>query len=288
MQVHPWVGREVRGILEKELAVFYRAGKIVEVTGGLEDLDQMKIVWQPHDTCISWTSHVSGVEFLPALKDKQKFKTGKTSFADLAELRLRLPELSKKIKPKEQLTSEHIVLGSWLIFKELIRDKVPVGSRPFLLQDNVVHSYITANTPEEIEGKKLAEQIIQARFRRHGLLGVPIHAEGHWTLLVLRRSESMTQIRYYDSLTFMQESCLAAAQKVLKLLLPDAELQERHNTTLQADHFNCGMYVLWYWEGEIRQFIGEGWSIGRPFEKEIAKSRARISRITEEIVEYKG
>ena len=288
MQVHPWLGREVRGILETELAVFYRPGKIVEVKGGLEDPDQMKIVWQPHDTCMSWTSPFAGVEFLPALKDKQKFKTGRTSFADLAELHLRLPELSKKLEPKEQLTSEHIALGSWLIYKELVRGKVPVGGMPFLVPDNVVHSYISASSPEEFEGEKLAGQIIQARFRRHGLLGLPIFAEAHWTLLVLRRSEALTQVKYYDSLTFMHEGCLAAAKKVLKLLLPDAEIQKRQNQTFQADHYNCGVYVLWYWEGEIRQFMGEGWSIGRPFDKEIAKSRARITRVTEEIVESKG
>ena len=99
----------------------------------------------------------------------------------------------------------------------------------------------------------------------------------------------MTQFKYYDSLTFMDEKCLAAAQKIVKLLLPDAsELTKRQNHTFQADPYNCGIYALWYWEGEVRQFMGESWSIGRPFLKEISKYRARLTRISEEIVESLG
>ena len=285
------MGREVRGIAESELAVFHRPGKICEVIGNSDDLDAMKVRWQPHETCMSWTSRLADVEFLPPLKEKQKFKSGKTSYADLAELRLCLPEFSQKIKPQEKLTSEHIVLGSWLIFKELVRGKVSAGSMPFLLLDNVVHIYLTANAenPEELHGQKMAEEIIQARFRRHGLLGVPICFADHWTLLVFRRSATSTQIRYYDSLPFMQEKCLEGARKIVKLLLPDAsELNKRHNQTFQVDEFNCGFYALWYWEAEIRQFMGEGWSIGRPHDKEIAKCRTRLIRLSEEVEESKG
>ena len=284
------MGREVRGIAESELAVYHRPGKILEVIGDVEDLSAMKVRWQPHGICTSWTSRLADVEFLPALKEKQKFKTGKTSFADLAELRLCLPQLSAKIKPYEQLTSEHIVLGSWLIFKELVRGKVMPGSMPFLLLDNVVHMYITADAenPEELHGQKMAEQIIRARFRRHGLLGVPICFAEHWTLLVFRRSATTTQIRYYDSSHFMQEKCLEGARKIVKLLLPDApELNKRYNQTFQVDHYNCGFYALWYWEAEIRQFMGEGWSLGRPHDKEIAKCRSRLTRLSAEIEETK-
>ena len=289
MEVHPWVGREVRGIAESELAVFYRPGKIVEVMGDVEDLGAMKVRWQPNETCTSWTSRITDVEFLPALAEKTKFKTGKTSFADLAELRLCLPQLSAKLEPKEQLHAEHIVLGSWLIFKELVRGKIPAGGLPFLLLDNVVNCYITGTSPAEVEGQKRAEQIIRARFRRHGLLGVPICAAGHWTLLVFRRSATLTQVRYYDSVAFMDEQCLAGAQKIVKLLLPDApELTKRQNQTFQNDSISCGVYALWYWEGEIRQFMGEGWSIGRPFDKEITKYRSRLCRVSEEIVESLG
>ena len=36
-------------------------------------------------------------------------------------------------------------------------------------------------------------------------------------------------------------------------------------------------------EGEVRQFIGEGWSIGRPNSESIKKTRARLRKVTEEI-----
>ena len=36
-------------------------------------------------------------------------------------------------------------------------------------------------------------------------------------------------------------------------------------------------------EGEVRQFIGEGWSIGKPNSESIKKTRARLRKVTEEI-----
>ena len=138
------------------------------------------------------------VEFLPPLREKMKFKTGRTSYADLAEFRLLNPGLTKKLEVKEQLTSEHLILGAWLLYKELLRGKVAVGQMPYFMAPMAVHTFLTADQEdlEQVEQKKIAGQILEGRFRRHGLLGVPLYAGEHWTLLVFRRSKDATQIRF--------------------------------------------------------------------------------------------
>ncbi len=126
-------------------------------------------------------------------------------------------------------------------------------------------------------------------WRRHGLLGVPIQQSGHWTLLVLRRSSQITKIRYYDSLAVHnQEKCLETAKKVLKFLEPELHIPDRRNKSVQEDSISCGLFVLHYWEGEVRQFCGEGWSIGAPSQILINKIRSRLTNVTVNIEQLQG
>ena len=144
--------------------------------------------------------------------------------------------------------------------------------------------------------REQAGQAITGLWKRQGLLGIPIYAGGHWTLLVLRRSggsefkmfqEEFVEVRYYESLQGFSEACWNVAEKVLKFILPTHSPKKgRANNTYQGDVIKCGAYVLHYWEGEVRQHLGQGWCVGRPFPKVIAGIYDRMIKCTEEIKEF--
>ena len=278
--MHPLVGKRVRGISENAPQQFDRTGIIKEVQ---EDV----IHWVPDGMFLAYTSQSSDIEILPPLKEKSRLKRGKLSYADILECRIRFPEL-KKLAAKESLTDNHMALGAWSVYRDILRDQMPPKQMPHLLCSTVVHTFVHADPSDEEQQKqeKLAGDIIQGRWKMHGLLGFPI-AGGyhHWTLLVLRRSLQETQIRYYDSLTMLHEECLEAAQKILKLLLPEHKVGARRNRTFQADGCSCGVFALHYWEGEVRQFCGQGWVVGRPTNKSIGQIRERITHFAQQVLD---
>jgi hypothetical protein len=247
------VGREVRGIAEFQHGAYYQQGKVTKVAASGE------ITWMPEHRCIPWKSHPDDVELLPALKFKTRAKTGKISGADLEEIKIRIPDLKTMLMDCAQLEDIHIVLGSWMIYRDLLRDSpqvidgVPV--MPYLVQPHVVHAYLKWDS-EEVRVN--SSKALCGMWKRHGLLGLPVNDAGHWTLLVLRRSREVNKIRYYDSLQdHMQKNCKKGAEELLKLLVPDAEFPERRNKTTQLDSISCGLYVLHYWEGEHQMKINE-------------------------------
>jgi hypothetical protein len=281
---HPWIGRQVRGISEKQFGCFERPGKVQKINGNGE------IIWLPEDRLVPWTSHIDDLEFWPPLKEKARWKAGKISSADMQELKISLPDLKKRLEKKDELEDLHVVLGSWLVYRDFLRDHMKPWEMPCLVNPQVVHTFSGAAEDGDHEGfGEISAKILQGLWKRHGLLGVPIQQSGHWTLLVLRRSSQITKIRYYDSLAdHNQEKCLETAEKVLKLLEPELHIPDRRNKLVQQDSISCGLFVLHYWEGEVRQFCGEGWSIGAPSQILINKIRSRLRNVTENIEESQG
>ena len=55
---------------------------------------------------------------------------------------------------------------------------------------------------------------------------------------------------------------------------------------LQEDTTSCGWYLSHYWEGEVRQFLGQGWVVGRPIMETIKKMRTRHITISTELVKF--
>ena len=96
---------QVRGVSEKSLQTFERPGIVKAVHGDAE------IEWIPERLFLPWRTQLKDLEFVPPLCAKGKQKSGKTSQADLSELRLRIPGLEAKLRDRESLTSEHVVLG---------------------------------------------------------------------------------------------------------------------------------------------------------------------------------
>ena len=96
----------------------------------------------------------------------------------------------------------------------------------------------------DAEVREQAGQAITGLWKRQGLLGIPIYAGGHWTLLVLRRSggsefkmfqEEFVEVRYYESLQGFSEACWNVAEKVLKFILPTHSPKKgRANNTYQG------------------------------------------------------
>ena len=100
-------------------------------------------------------------------------------------------------------------------------------------------------------------------------------------------SENFVEVRYYDSLETFHSLCWDVAQQVMQFLLPNFTPEKaRRNTTWQQTNFACGEYVLHYWEGEVRQHLGQGWIVGRPWQKIMRNSREKLMKITQEIVKF--
>jgi hypothetical protein len=225
------------------------------------------------------------IEVLPPLKVKGKGKPGKFSNADLLEVRLRIPDLLVQIEDKECLSDLHIVLGNWLLYRDFCRDAMPSKEMPCLVLPTVVHTFVHAVLEDVL---KDCTNILKGSWKRHGLLGIPINCSNHWTLLVLRRSCTSTKVRYYDSLETIQADCLTAAKNILQVLEPGTQFPIIRNKSMQSDSISCGYYLLHYWEGEVRQYVGEGWSVGRPTDLTIQKLRDRFKSKTKEIQEASG
>ena len=49
---------------------------------------------------------------------------------------------------------------------------------------------------------------------------------------------------------------------------------------MEENNFAYGEYVLHYWEGEVRQFLGQGWVVGRPVHTVITNLEAQLIRIS--------
>ena len=58
--------------------------------------------------------------------------------ADMLELRIRLPDLDKKLGQFEMLSDLHVVLGSWLIYRDFCRGVLPPKQMPHLVAPHAV------------------------------------------------------------------------------------------------------------------------------------------------------
>ena len=120
---------------------------------------------------------------------------------------------------------------------------------------------------------KKAGCILLRQFHKAGLLGVPVWADEHWTLLVFRKVGKVVHVRYYDSLKIPISTSAAVADYVLGFIrnrcTDDYEfplvLPERTNIrSWQINNIDCAFFSLYFWEGECRRWIGEGWSLKFP------------------------
>ena len=174
-----------------------------------------------------------------------------------------------------------MAIGDWLLQRDLVDCRGAV-----LLPPSLVAKFTLASLEAEQQSTaEKAGRVILRVAERAGLLGVPVWTDGggpgaeHWTLLVVRRLQDSAEIRYYDSGHELGAFNLSAANLVLELLragIPGmpAQLSARSNLRArQSNATDCGVFILHYWEGEVRRFLGEGWQMEFPRTQGCIKAR---------------
>ena len=110
----------------------------------------------------------------------------------------------------------------------------------------------------------------------------PEHPDGRWPLLVL---EGLGNVRYYDTLTELNDVCHARAAVVLEAMGVSTQ-PERGNCFLQQG-VDCGWWVLRYAEAEVRKAAQEGWGDVKPVSSVTNKNemRACLSKAADKLEE---
>jgi hypothetical protein len=131
---------------------------------------------------------------------------------------------------------------------------------------------------------------LQAMCRKALLVLVPIWDQNgkgsggaHWTLLAIDRR--MKEIRYYDTLLHEAAGNRASACQVWSMLrefqddMP-VDVPAKRNKVVQ-EALQCGLFVIWYVEEEIRHFQGQGWaSQGWPSAEKVT---ARLKQLLRQV-----
>ena len=263
---------------EQQPAVFDRPGEIVAVVGET-------VTWVPEGRLTKWQSQIDDIEFTPALQAKRKWKQSKISYSEFTELKASFQDLDLTVGGKDHTADDsQLQLMCWLIYRDHIWSvsKPPRSSEiPHLLRQNIIDMAVG----EDPTTQQMALEIIHGSMRSRGLVGVPIVAGGHWTMVVIRRTHQRQKIYYYDTLPKIHMACQNKAREVLRMLDIKQDLPDRRNRAVQEDATSCGFWIMFYWEGHVREFMGEGWSIGRGDQKSAMKILERLRKTCQYIKE---
>lgn len=261
-----WVGKKVRVVDEEIPRIFGAPAEVIAQAG--EKL-QVKAESYVHTVVVK----VEQVERLPQLVMTLPLKKLHLTKLEQLELRSKFSEVDGLL-PGGRLTGEHIMLGWWIS----ARDMIDVRGC-YLVPPQVTVALCESSTdpsPEVVDCRRKSIEIFRRRLKSCGLLGVPIWADNggagseHWTLMVLRRSQQGLQIRYYDSLQNIAPFNLSKAELVRKVVMELMETEQvpeitrTNSRSRQGNGVDCGVFCLHFWEGEVRIFRGEGWSLEFP------------------------
>jgi len=274
------IGRDCRMIDEAVHATF---GAPAKVRGQKGDKVRLEVEGQFHSVVCT----VAQIDMLPQVVPSAAKCPLLLTRAEKMEIHYKFP-LVDPLAAAGRLTGEHIMMGAWIINRD-------VGDIPgcSLIPPMIVHSYCAGLVEPGPDGeacKLKAKQVMIRKLKRSGLVGLPVWSEGeHWTLLIVRRLNQHIQVRYYDSLEYIAAQNFAAAEVVLKMLceeLGQAVPQlKRSNKAFQHNGVDCGVFVLHYWEGEMRRFRGEGWPLSFPWTA--GPIKARKTRLISFIVQVR-
>ena len=214
------------------------------------------------------------VEILSFLAPTQVPRTLNLNMGDKAVLFAEFEDICSHEKeglgPEQMLSGDHIKLGWWIIQRDLIEVAGAYFVDPIVVFQ-ITHGILeTAVEAHEIVQK--AHLILLRQFSKVGILGIPIFAIEHWTLLVLRKVGDEVQVRYYDSLKEENIVSRVVADIILsdfrssglKLKFPSAMPAKTNCRSWQINCVDCRVFVLHFWEVEVRRFVGEGWSLKFP------------------------
>ena len=266
---HPIAGKRAYFISEKITNMAYKEVEIVAVRGGFAVVEPYHV---PHKVTVP----VEDLDVLPRFAKPPVVSRGVMSGTDKKEGKIRFGDDLQLLTMDGKLTDRHMMVGHWQIQRD-----VPSARGVHMMSPQIVFMLHQAASEyhEDAAAMELkAAEMISRRFQRSGLLGVPICAADHWTLLCFRRSsEGEVKIKYYDSLKTPQSDCLKIAHNIVKMLMPEADLKDRSNRSVQTNGVDCGVYCLHYWDQEIRLREGFGWLAGWPqANKEIRDRKKRL------------
>ena len=198
-----------------------------------------------------------------------------------------------------RLSGDHLKLLDWIIRRDLIDTRGAAFIQPVL-----IFQFLAAELESTADAKEIREkagQVLIQRFKTNGLIGVPVYAapsdaEAHWTLLVIRKlNGDQVVCRYYDSLQKEAAINRTVSDDILSFMKesfpgmswPDV-LPPRSNTrSRQMNGIDCGVFVGYFWEGELRSFLGEGWSLPFPITAGrgiIGKMRGRVIQLNKQML----
>ena len=272
------VGRSANFVSEKISTLFLRTVKILGIQGKRAKVSPDHL---PHDVEVD----VDDLDLLPQMVANPPAKRGILSKIELEEAHLRFKDELPEMTIADKLTDRHIMLGHWVIQRDL-----PGAKGHYLVPPQIVWTFHKAAVDGEAgpELREKAADVMKKRFSRSGLLGVPICEADHWTLLCFRKSATGVQIKYYDSLKNVQADCWRVAKMIVQMLDPELEMpSDKSNASVQSNGVDCGVYLLHYWEMEIRRFEGYGWVGQWPQNNKQIKSRKeRLINFQKQIKSY--
>jgi hypothetical protein len=280
---------KVRIVHEDYQTIF---GQEAEVTKELGDSVLLKM----HDVPISHKVHKDSIGISSYLEKASSQKALNLNRGDKELLFAEFPDMCKHLKEglqmNEMASGDHLKLGWWIIQRDLVEVQGAIFADPVIIYQ-ISHG-IEGTSEESAEIVEKTSLILLRQFHKAGILGVPIWAQGHWTLIVFRKLGKVVQVRYYDSLKTPSSTSAAVADHILQFIrercsdefeFPDVVPARSNTRSWQINGVDCGFFCLHYWEGEVRRWIGEGWSLNFPTTSNkglIYKMRLRqISLITQ-------
>ena len=113
-------------------------------------------------------------------------------------------------------SGDHLKLCWWIIQRDLIEVQGACLADPVIIYQ-ISHG-LQEKSEESMEIVKKAGCILLRQFHKAGLLGVPVWADNHWTLLVFRKVGKVVLVRYYDSLKIPSGTSAAVADYILQFI----------------------------------------------------------------------
>ena len=285
----PLVGKKVRVVAE-EIAQIFGADAIVK-----QQFPEYLLVQDPNDPrCFK--VRPDDIDVLDLVVPTSTKKQLALNMGERAVLLWQFPDIcdvaGEGLQMNQMLSGDHLLLQHWVSSRDLID---ATGSK-FALPA-IVDQFVRCALDSTDEAKQLREkagQILVRQCKRFGLLGLPIFAAEHWTLLVFRKIAEKMHVRYYESLTNESPLNRSVASHVLQFLKEEVptyewpdDLPPRSNTrSRQINGIDCGLFAMWFWEGEMRRFVGEGWSLPLPTTSQmgpIYKMRQRLVALVKQM-----
>ena len=168
---------------------------------------------------------------------------------------------------------EHPELLAWwhmlLKARQQAEDTESSRKAAVYLDPGVAQVYLKESAPDgasHLAEASLAQWGVELQ-GKPGLIVLPVHGGGHWSMLVWAREGDQYLCRYYDSLKGGGSACREAAKKLvtpvtrLLILSPvsgEVELPETRCPVAQLDGWSCGYHIMTVMEEEMRQHRGEG------------------------------